>query len=100
MELTEKKRELNNILFRKYSSTGDAKEKQKYLCELVNNNLDFVSYVLYKEYPNHKGYIKEGINGLIIAIMNYEMDKMCSFEEYVLSNIRNQLNNEQNQKKR
>lgn len=104
MTLIESKRELNNFLFRKYKSTNDDDEKNKYLQELFNYNIDLVSYVIYNEFPNRGiNYIEEALVGLILAIKNYEMDSINSFEEFILSNIREQVANSTNkgkQKKR
>lgn len=102
MELIEAKRELNNILFRKYHSANNDDEKHKYLLDLFNYNIDLVSYVIYNEFPDRGiNYIEEGLTGLIIAIENYEMDKMCSFEEFILSNVRDSIiNNIKETKKR
>lgn len=104
MELMEAKRELNNILFRKYHSANNCDEKLKYLLDLFNYNIDLVGYVIHNEFPD-KGtnYIEEGLIGLIIAIENYEMDKMGSFEAFICANIKNQImisNDMENQKKR
>ena len=104
MNLTEEKRELNNFLLRMYNSTNDENEKNRYLQELFNYNIDLVSYVIYHEFPN-KGinYIEEGLTGLLIAIKNYKMDSINSFEEFILSNIKEQIGistNKGKQKKR
>ncbi len=101
MELMEAKRELNNVLFRMYKSTGDENKKLILLQELVNYNIDLVGYVIYNEFPNKEINYMDGVNGLLSAINNYEMDKMCSFEEFILSNVRNNIiNNIKEPKKR
>lgn len=88
MNIFEEKREVNNKLFREYSYN---REDRKYLYELINYNYDLISYTIFKFFKELK-YNKEvyevALASMIHAIENYEMDKMSGFEEYLVANIK------------
>lgn len=95
MELLESKREVNNTLFRYYHSLyEDSDNKEKYLNELIEYNLDLVIYTIKNYFPEliyHKTIYEIGLVGLIIAIENYEMDKIGSFEAFIVGNVKNEI---------
>lgn len=97
MEITEQKREMNNFLLREYLSNPKKECKEKsWLYILINNNLDLVAYTISKNFSEHKykqNIYQIGINGLIKAIETYQMDKIASFEEFVISVITNEISN-------
>ena len=75
-------------MFREYSY--DRSEK-KFLYALVNYNYDLVSYTIFRFFNNLK-YNKEiyeiGLASMINAIEANEMDKMSGIEEYLVANIK------------
>ena len=95
MNITEQKREMNNFLLREYLSNPNKNLKDKsWMYILINNNLDLVAYTIAKKYPQYKyrlNIYQIGLNGLIKAIETYEMDKITSFEEFVISVISNEI---------
>lgn len=96
MNITEQKREMNNFLLREYLSSPNKDMKEKsWLYILINNNLDLVAYTISKKYPTYKykqNIYQIGISGLIKAIETYEMDKITSFEEFVISVVTDEIN--------
>lgn len=96
MEILESKREENNVLFRCYHSISeDNDRKEYYLNRLIEYNLDLVVYTIKNYFPKliyHKIILEIGLVGLINAIENYEMDKIGSFEEFIVANIKNEIN--------
>lgn len=87
----ESKREVNNILVRNYKSSEN---KIKYLEQIIDFNFDFIAFVIktyFPEYIGDKCVYSIGITGIIVAIKTYEMDKISSFEEHMMSCIKNEI---------
>lgn len=97
MELLELKREINNKLFRYYHSISENNDKKEYYFHrLIDYNLDLIIYTIKEYFPEliyHKTIYEVGLVGLIVAIENYQLDKIGSFEEFVVENIRNEIGN-------
>ena len=94
MELLEEKCETNNILFRKYRDNFSNDSGKKYFIQLLNYNLELISYTIFREFPDFKykkNIYEVGIVGLIIAIENYDFEKFCSFEEFIVANIKHEI---------
>ena len=95
MEITEQKREMNNFLLREYLSNPKKEYKEKsWFYILINNNLDLIAYTInknFREYKYKQNVYQIGINGLIKAIETYQMDKIASFEEFVISVVTDEI---------
>lgn len=92
------KRELNNILFRKFHSSTD---KLVYLNMLIENNEDLIEYTINMYFKNlefNSEICNLCKNSMIKAFENYEMDKICDLESFIIANIKSDLENYLNSK--
>lgn len=97
LNFIEDKRELNNILFREFHSSTD---KLIYLNMLIENNEDLIEYTINMYFKNVEFSEIYNLckNSMIKAFENYEMDKICDLESFIIANIKSDLENYLNSK--
>ncbi len=97
MEFLESKRETNNFLLRQYYGISEMNESKKdWGNKIIKYNLDIIAFVINKYFINfkhNKNIYEIGIVGLINSLERYEMNKFVSFEEFVVSSIKNEIEN-------
>ena len=94
----ESKRELNNILLRKYNGSSN---KMYWFKQIMSCNFDFVSFVIktyFPEYIGDENIYGIGILGLMTSLEAYEMYQESSFEEFMMASIKNEISNFLNEK--
>ena len=94
----ESKREINNILIRKYKTVSN---KMDIFKQIIDFNFDFVAFTIKTYFPEYIGdehIYGIGVLGIINAINNYEMDQIGSFESFIISCIKNEISNFLNEK--
>lgn len=94
----ESKCEINNILIRKYRSVSN---KMDIFKQIIDFNFDFVAFIIKNDFPEYIGdktIYALGIMGIIDAIDIYEMDKIGSFEAFIMACIKTRITNFLNEK--
>lgn len=87
----ESKCEINNILIRKYKG---ASNKTDIFKQIIDFNFGFVEFIVKTKFPEYIGdktIYSIGIMGIIDAINIYEMDKIGSFEAFIMGCIENRI---------